>query len=372
VKLTQRGKDLLKASLIGGIAAAILDVRIFIALCLSLVVCAALSEITVALTSTRNIEIIFENTHISCFKGSQAQETVRVVSKRSRLVTVTVSEIRAPDGVEAIIDREDPDSTVFLFRPNYAGRFVGLSARLELRDPLGLFSKSIIIERNDFVIDCYPSSLLKEIQASRPVTLSLGERMGRTRGGGQEFHSIEEYQGSVERKNIFWKKIAAMPDERLLVKVRESNIPKALSIGLVRGTQRQDDLRWFDLACEAAALLGKMILEIGCDVVILFSSGDNIERFYITQLSDLAGAIMEMSTASESSIDFVSELLAESDVFITGLKEIEVDLIASSVAKKPAVLIEDYDAFPRIIGTTAIVFNGDQDVSGLVTRIVGR
>ena len=372
MKLTNRGKDFLKASLVGAIASSIFDVRLFVALCLTLALCAALSQLTLVFASRKNIEIVFDDIHLSCFKGGSAQETVHVASRRRRLIGVSVSEIRAPNGVDAEIDREDPDSKTFLFRPRYAGRFVGLTAKLELRDPLELFRKSISITQADFTIDCYPSSLLTDIRASRPVTLALGERTGRVRGSGQEFHSIEDYHQSVERKNILWKKIAAMPDERLLVKVRESNIPKTLTIGLIKTVRRQDHLRWTDLACEATAILGKTILAIGCDVQIEFASIGGVAKRYVTELSGLSDAIMEMSSAGLSSIEIVSEILSESDVCVTGLREIESDLVAGPVAKKPAVLVEEEGIFPKLIGDSAIVFNGDQDVGELVNKVVGR
>jgi hypothetical protein len=204
------------------------------------------------------------------------------------------------------------------------------------------------------------------------MTLALGERTGRTHGSGQEFYSIDEYSPSVERKNIFWKRIAALPDERLLVKVREANIPSSLSIGLIRTVDRgEDELRWMDLVCEGCGIIGKNIFGLGCEVNLLFSSGNSVVRLEASDLSELSESIMQMSQSVKNDVESTSEILSNSDVCITGLKELEVDLLALAIAKKPSLLIEDKGTFPRTIGNLSIIYTGNQDVTGLINRVLG-
>ena len=128
----------------------------------------------------------------------------------------------------------------FSFEPEYAGRFEGLTVTFELRDPLQLFHKTMQISRPDFIIDSLPISLLADVRVARPMSMTLGERTGRTHGAGQEFYALDEYTNQVEKHDIMWKAVARMPDDnKLIVKVRESNIPKTLKIGILRLEQRK-------------------------------------------------------------------------------------------------------------------------------------
>ncbi|HXQ93073.1 MAG TPA: hypothetical protein VN739_08705 [Nitrososphaerales archaeon] len=372
MKLTQRGKDYLKASLYGAIVSSIFDVRLILALCLSLFIAAGISEIILRTATTGSIQVELSDPHLTCFKGNSATESITVNYKRKRFVRVEVSAIEVPDGIETIADKSLPESLTFSFKPKYSGRFKVLTVKFEFLDPLGLFSKTIDLVREEFVIDCYPSSLLSQIKPSKPMTLALGERTGRTHGSGQEFYSIDEYSPSVERKNIFWKRIAAMPDERLLVKVREANIPRSLSIGLIRTSDRgQEELAWMDLACEGAGVLGKNIFALGCEVNLIFNSEDKVVRLEASDLPELSEAIMQMSLSEKTDIETTSEILSDSDLCVTGLRELEMDLLALAVARKPSLLIEDKDTFPRTIGNLSVIYSGNQDVTGLINRVLG-
>jgi len=373
VKLTQRGRDYLKAVLFGTIIASLLDVRLVLALCLSLLVAAGISEIILASSRTGDIEVQLQEPHLTCFKDGQAIEDVTIKYKRRRFVRVAVSSIRGPKGVDTISHETSSDSPTFTFRPRYSGRFQGLYATFEFLDPLGLFRKTLQITREDFVIDCYPSSLLKQVRQMAPITLALGERTGRAHGSGQEFYSIDEYNSSVERKNIYWKKIASLPDERLLVKVREANIPQAMTIGLIKTFDRgEKELSWMDLACEGAAILGTTIFSLGCDVILAFSSAGRVTKLEASDALEFRECLMQMSRAETGTTELNSEILEESEVCITGFKELEDGLLAVEISRKSSLLIKDTNAYPDTVGPLAVVYTGDEDVSELVNRVVRR
>ncbi|MDA4131126.1 MAG: hypothetical protein OK457_10175 [Thaumarchaeota archaeon] len=373
MKLTPRGKDYVKASLYGAIVSSIFDVRIILALCLALLVSAALSEIILARATTGNIQVQFNDPHLTCFKEGEVREDFRINYRTRRFVKVRISSITGPKGVETITDESSQDGLRLIFRPKFAGRFKGLRAKFDFSDPLELFAKSLEVSIDDFVLDCIPASLLKEIRTARPMALALGEKIGRTHGSGQEFYAIDEYHPAVERKNIFWKKIASMADERLLVKVRESNIPKFLTIGLIRTIDRgEEQLQWTDRACEGVALLGKNIFSVGCGVHLVFETATGPVRLQAQDLAELSDAVMQLSVGLTSEIESTSEILYESDICVTGLKELKVDLLALAIARKPSLLIEDKDTFPRTIGNLAVIFTGNEDVSELVHKVVGR
>lgn len=375
MKSTQRGRDFLKAVLFGAIVSSLLDVRLVLALCLSLLIAAGLSEIILASATTGSIRIDLTDPHLSCFKDGSAVEEISVRMKRQRFVRVGISSIRGPRSVETISDesRSPSDRLSISFRPKYAGRFSGLTLTFEFLDPLGLFRKTLQVNREDFVIDCYPSSLLKEVRQSAPITLALGERTGRTHGSGQEFYSIDEYNSSVERKNIYWKKIASLPDERLLVKVREANIPQSLSIGLVKTVDReQTDLGWMDLACEGAGNLGTHIFSLGCDVILLFFSEGLVTKCEASDPLEFREALMQMSGAKPSDGERTSEILDVCDICVTGYKELEDNLLALEVARKPALVIEDPDSYPAALGNLTVIYTGSEDIGELVNRVVRR
>ena len=375
MKLSPRGKDYLRASLYGAIVSSIFDVRLILALCLALLVTAALSEVILAAATTGKISVHFDQPHLICFKEGEVKENFRINYKTRRFVKVKISSIKAPAGVETLPDESSKDGLRLIFRPRYAGRYQGLTATFEFRDPLELFSKSLQISIDDFVLDCIPESLFRETRAHRPMALALGEKIGKTHGSGQEFYAIDEYTPGIERKNIFWKKIASMPDERLLVKVRESNIPKFLTIGLIRTVLRgeQEQLVWTDRACEGISLIGKNIFSIGCGLNLVFESATGPIRLQALDISELAEAVMQLSVGQISDIESTSELLYQSEICVTGLKELNVDLLALAVARKPCLLIEEEEpTLPRTIGNLAVIFTGRENVSELVDKVVGR
>ncbi|MGI0090980.1 MAG: DUF58 domain-containing protein [Nitrososphaerales archaeon] len=374
MKLTKRGKDYIIAILVGTIAATIIDIRIVLALCFSMLVAAAISELILARSSVKNALVEYSNAHVRCFKGEEAKVSIVIHLRMKRLIGVNVSGVIPPDGIEAIIDDEtDANSHTISFKPVYAGRFVGLRVRFELRDTLQLFSKTIEVSNEDFLIDSYPKSMLAEIRHSKPMSVALGERTSGTRGSGLEFYSVDEYQSSMEKKNIFWKKIAAMPDETLLVKIRESNIPRKLCVALIQTAERKEEasLTWKDLACEAVALIGRTILRIGCDVEILFDLGGEISARLATDPVELSDAVMEMSTSKISNLDTISMLLSRSDICVTGFSELQTDLLALAMARKPSLLIQDPGCVPRKIGELAVIFSGQEDIRGLINRVAG-
>jgi hypothetical protein len=372
VKLAQRGRDYLKAALFGTIIASILDVRVVLAVCLCLLLAAGLSEAVLAAATTGGVQVELDEPHLSTFKEGTAVENIAIRYKRKRFVRVVVSSVRGPRGVETIAN-DSTDSLNFTFKPKFAGRFQGIAITFEFLDPLGLFRKTLEMVRDDFTIDCYPVSLLKDVRQTAPLTLALGERTGGTHGSGQEFYSIDEYNSSVERKNIYWKKIASLPDERLLVKVRESNIPQSLTIGLVKTVDReQNELPWMDLACEGAGILGTNIFSLGCDVRLVFSSNGKVVNREAVDLLEFRECLMVMSRSESADKEQTSEILDECDICITGFKELEDDLLAVEVSRKPSLIIRDDKSFPKMMGNLSVIYTGNEDVSELVNRVIRR
>lgn len=372
MKLTNRGNDILRATVAGSIIATVLDLRIVLVLCLSVVFIVLISEIILARSFTGNLRVEPEVPSVSCYKGEEAWCNLAIRNLKLRFVNVSVSKLVPPAGVETEIQESDKNLFRMRFKPNFSGRFSGVMAEFELNDPLQIFSKKIEFATRDFHVDCYPSSILKEVRSSVPLAVSLGEVQGVTHGAGSEFYAIDEYRGVTERKNIFWRRVASMPDERLLVKMRVANIQKSISIALLLSSERaQDRIKWIDSACEGVGAIGKAALQIGCEVEIKFDDGKEIISQCATDLRELSNAIMLMSTSHTSNLDNASLLLSESDICVTGYKELENELLASAVARKPALLIEDAGVSPSRLSELSMIYGPSQNLGSLVNRVVG-
>lgn len=372
MKRTKRGSDLLKATLAGTLIATIVNVQIVLALCLAVVLGALIGGVILASSSGQYIVIRPESTRISCFKGEEIRTRLLVQSKWRRFVSLSLSRIQPSKGVDGKIEQSNGDGFTVLMKPRFAGRFYGISATFELNDPLRLFSKSIDFSEREFVVDCYPSSILNETQQMRPVSISLGERETTGQGIGVEFYSADEYSSAVETKNIFWKRVASLPDERLLVKKRASNIQKTITISLLSTNERRENhLQWIDSACEGVATIGRTILSIGCNVKLIFDRDGHVVSKDAASLTELSDAIMEMSTAGISNLDNASFLLSKADICVIGFEESRNNLLAAVVARKPTLLIEDTCEIPPHIGELAVVYHPHRDLGGLVRRVAG-
>ena len=372
MKRTKRGSDLLKASLAGTIIATILNIQIVLALCLAIVFAALISCVLLASSSDQNIAIRPESARVSWFKGEEIRTNLSVQSSRRRFVSLSLSRIELSEGVDGKIEESDGDGFSVRIKSKFAGRFFGISSTFELNDPLRLFAKSINFSELEFVVDCYPSSILNETRRMRPVSISLGELEASGQGIGVEFYSADEYSPATERRNIFWKKVASLPDERLLVMKRASNIQKTITISLLLTSERRKNhLEWIDSACEGIASIGRTILSTGCEVKMIFDKGGQVVSKDATSLMELSDVIMEMSTASSSDMDVASLLLSKADICVIGFEELRNSLLAAAVARKPTLLIEDAGEIPPRISELAVVYHPYHDLGELVRRVAG-
>jgi hypothetical protein len=372
VRLTKRGGDYLKASILSAIISSVLDVRVTLALSLAMMFAAVISEILLRTSTRAHIEIKLDHPRISVFKGEEGVETITVLSRRKRFIDVALESVEAPEGINTFVISGTPKSMVFSFRPAYAGRYEGINLNFSLSDPLQLFRKKLTLRVNDFVIDSLPKALLVEPKMVRPSSLSLGERTGRTAGYGHEFYAIDDYHPSSEKKSIFWKKVARMPDAKLVVKVRESNIPKAMTIGLITYADRalEERLIFVDAICEALAQLGSTFLTIGCAIEVLHTKGGSIRWSLATSISELSDVIMEVANFDKSSEMDAFSIMSESHICALGLKELENQQIALASLSKPSIVINEPGANPLIVSELAILFRGEEDLSRIVHEVI--
>jgi uncharacterized protein (DUF58 family) len=312
-------------------------------------------------------------------KGEELKASVELSSHDEKWCSVEISEVIAPPGVEVKQSRTSKHTLELSLIPRFAGTFRGLLIRTEVRDQVGLFARSLSVEVADFEIESLPLSLLASVQKAMPFLLALGERTAGTRGSGQEFYSIDDYKPFGETKDILWKRVARMPDEKLVVKLRESNLPKVVKIGLVEFAERsrEERLRWMDLCSEGVALLSKSLLGARCRVSLIHRSvtgavGENTAE----NESELVDALSIMGSAapatSKMMIDsYSTDILNRSDIIVTGLKEMQESNFAGAVSRKPSLIIKE-EASPTIVSEHSVIFTGEEDVRRLIARAVQR
>src|SRR2546426_1081849 len=154
-------------------------------------------------------------------------------------LSLRVDTVRMPGGVDASFRAVSQTAVEVTAIPRYAGRYRGLGAKYELNDPLGIFGEFGEAEFEDFTIDVLPLALLAPARSVVIPAVTMGEKPAGRRGAAQELYAIDEYHPFAETKEILWKRAGARtPDERLLIRVREANVPRALKIGLLEAVER--------------------------------------------------------------------------------------------------------------------------------------
>ncbi len=306
--------------------------------------------------------------HLRGFKGDTLSTKATLRSRRLGWIsTRAYSQIAGAD--EAVVGIQDGTITL-PFETKYAGRFRGMKLRLEFSDPLQLFSKIHEINYEDFTLDVLPLSLLRPPTARRAMMLTMGEEPAGAPGMGQELFNVDEYQPFSDTKNIIWKRVARSADQSLFVRIRESNVPHMIRIGLLDAAQRDERLGWVDLLCEGAGLLGKELIDLGCQLEVSHGSPSGLIVHNVSDLQDLAEALFAFS-GSASGAQFAYQLIDQSDVVVTGLREVEEPGIARALSRKPSLLIHE-SASPMHLGDRSVVFSGSESIFPLVARVVER
>ncbi len=309
-----------------------------------------------------------EENHLKGFKGDTLSTTARLGPRRLGWVSVRVYSAVA-GSEEATVAVQDGMITL-PFETRYAGRLRGMRLRLEFSDPLQLFSRVHEISYEDFTLDVLPLSLLRPPSARRYAMLTLGEEPAGAPGRGQELFNIDEYQPFSDTKNIIWKRVAKSADQSLFIRIRESNVPSVIRVGLLDAVRRDERVGWVDLFCEGVGLLGKELIDLGCRLEVSYGSPSGLTVCQVSDLQDLAEALLSFSS-SASGAQFADQLIDRSDVVVTGLREVEEPEIARTLSRKPSMLIHER-ASPMYIGERSVIFSGRESIFPLIARVVER
>jgi hypothetical protein len=398
LKVTPRGRDYLQAIILLGILALILDVNALLALDLTLAIVALISFLIVQSVSKFNTKLTFESSRLSSFKGEQVRTKVSVQLKRARWINASVRSVDPPAGIESSFSVVDENTISVAMKTKYAGRFEKFLLHLQVTDIFNLFSKEIAAVYADFCFDSLPGSLLAPIPKSKPMPMTLGDRSLHSSGSSLELYALDQYHPYDETKNVLWKRVARMPDERLIVRIRESSIPKSIQIGFLQITDRFEDLAqpgakedekeaknaaeliWKDRVCEGLGAVGNNILALGCEINIIHTAKGSGRRPFETDvepaadLGDLSQAIMNIwgDPANGENNENLFAVLDQCDLVVCGMRDLGDSEVALAIARKPCLLILEEWTIPELIGREALIYSGIEDVKRLVAKLVER
>ena len=354
-----------------------LDVKITLALSFALSVIAAVSLLALRLSRGDVAVLSVQPQRLRAFKLERAVLTLNVTRARRRRrwmgwLSLRVDTVRMPGGVDASFRAVSQTAVEVTAIPRYAGRYRGLGAKYELNDPLGIFGEFGEAEFEDFTIDVLPLALLAPARGVVIPAVTMGEKPAGRRGAAQELYAIDEYHPFAETKEILWKRAAARtPDERLLIRVREANIPRSLKIGLLEAVERGSGRPvWMDSTTEAVAAIGMILLRGGTEVEVLRSSPGGVARLSASNPDELANLVVEMWTPIDAS--HLPDVATEADFLVTGLEELDRTAVSEAARGKPSLLVLGGPGSPpRMTGRTT-VYTGAESVVRVVSEVLAR
>jgi hypothetical protein len=312
--------------------------------------------------------IAIETGHLRGFKFDPFELPILLKSRTARWLQLRVLRIQAADALDSVTHTEENGVIRLSFSPKYAGRFEGIGMTLEFSDPLRLFSRTLELSFDNPVVEVIPLSLAGPTSRISPRIASTGDSPAGSPGQGQEVYGIDSYRGSAQTKDILWKRVARSPSQDLFVRIRESNVPETIRVSVIQTVDRGPNrYPWVDLVCESIGIIGNHLLTMGLTLRLTFSSG-GIQTENVSALNELVDSMMNFS-GSRPEMDNVRRLAQDTDLVITGLKELENPEVAQLISRKPSLLILE-DAEPGLLGTQSVIFSGRENVVPLILRVI--
>ncbi|MDG6988224.1 MAG: hypothetical protein JRN21_02750 [Nitrososphaerota archaeon] len=309
-----------------------------------------------------------ESARVRAFKGEEIMVPLRVktgsVSARMDLVTV-------PDGLEAEIKGEGKERSL-VARSRYAGVYTGLKARVEIADPLEILARSEVKEVG-IVCEFLPTSLLGTGEPIRVSATRLGDLPAGRGGSGQEFYAAEVYTTSRSAKDIMWKRHARTPDELLLVRTGEANIPERMNLWFYEEEEGEEKKRTparMDLASEAIARVGLPVVSTGTKLRVRHIHRG---RATLTEAKDREGLadLVAKLWEDEAAAGVAAESPSQADMVITSEEAAHSPEVMGLVMNRPSVLLV-WGEGRGMKGSSVVFFSGHEDLSSLVGMVLSK
>jgi uncharacterized protein (DUF58 family) len=363
MKLTPRGRDYLVASVIIVVSGAVTGQSLFEALALAMGVAALLSLGTLRLKAYRSLRVRALNPSVRGFKGDELSADLEIPSLADRWVSVVFESAKFDGPVEATVVPWEGNFLRLRLRPSLAGRFRGAKVAFACVDTLGLFKLSKAEAKVDLKLDALPVSLLGPVRRPYVSPLALGENPAGGPGRGQEFYGVEEYTFRSESRDILWKRAARDPDRPLLARVRESNVPGSVSLGVARGSVQGDRVApYADLLCEALGGLARPLLLLGIEVHF---SGPGFSTLAVRSDEELAEAIMDVAEAVSKAGEGSEGPITSDILVLVGAVQ---DESGSAIRGRQFVAIGG--GVPARRGASGVEFTGVEDLSGVINSVM--
>ena len=304
------------------------------------------------------------------FKSEEISADLIISSKRS--ASLSQFELaQVPEGLEAAILGEGGNRRLSV-SSRFAGVFRGLKVRVGILDPLGIFTRSEVHEVK-VSFEFLPRSLMARKEPLRVSAAMLGDFPAGRGGYGQEFYSAELYNPASSSRDIMWRRQAKMPNDLLMVRMGEANIPERLTVCFIErlGVEERKSPRWMDLASEAVARVGLPVVSTGTTFRLLHFVGD-VER--VTEAKDAEGlaSILVNLWRDDLPMKVSAVMPGQADMMITAEAETASPEIMKLVLDKPSVLLGWGQQKKAARGSNVVFFSGREDVSGLVARVLSR
>ncbi len=276
-----------------------------------------------------------------------------------------------PDGLEAAITGEGATRTLEV-TSRYAGVFGGLKVRVGILDPLRIFARNEVhdIEAS---FEFLPTFLLAKNEPIRVSAAILGDYPAGRRGFGQEFYSAESYSPASSSKDILWKRQAKNPEEDLLVRVGEANIPERLTVCFLERQMlpERKSPRWMDLASEAMARVGLSVISTGTTLRVVHVLGEETTVSEAKDPGSLANLLVDLWREDRPREKRV-ERPSMADLVVTAESETSSPDVMGLVQDKPSILLGWGQRKKGALSYGVVFFSGQEDVSGLVAAVLSR
>ena len=316
----------------------------------------------------KSLKVCAAPDHVTCFKGEDRSVNVTFGSQLAGWAPIASLSLVGDGGFDATMTSSSARGLELSLKPRYAGRFEGLKFELELSDVLGLFVEKAIHLEFNLVVDSLPVSLLEAPRRPRLSPLALGERSSGSPGSGQEFYGIDEYQPFMEAKDILWKRVGRRADDKLVAKIRESNVPREVRIALLV-PQVEGRLGFVDLACEALGQLCGTLLEAGSIVTLVGFDGQQVVTAGASKPEELPFALMEASSFPGGPVD--PSALSTTDVVILSPPSLGLPQIRDAVANDALLIVSEHE-LPALSSRKVFVFTGHEELSRLAELVMNR
>jgi uncharacterized protein (DUF58 family) len=333
------------------------------------------------------VTVSTERGHARTFKGEEYETVLRVESRGTDWIGSIPTTFAIQTGQLIQTEPLAEGRIKLRFFGKYAGRSEGLNVEISLTDPLRLLNRVDRVAHSEFVLDTLPLSLLAPAVPRRLSVFGFGDHPTGYPGPGQELYGLDDYHSAGDTKDIIWKRVAKSPDETLIARVREASARDVLRVGVVQFADRREDrAEWVDKLCEALGYLGKEVLEMGASLVLQYNSPSRAEvsdaaktreerslgltQSRATDIDELAEAVMSCSVAIGSRE--IGAVVRTSDFVITGFRELEDEKMATAIAEKPMLLIQEDASPPPTFADRSAIYTGRESLSPLIRKTLER